>query len=93
MIFSNTLTVRGTVVTSQFYSENGKEPVGEVTVTKYSNNPKELEIDDEQISKAKGFASVTTTQKFGTRGAPTLKSVIDNKKAITVSIKTHDFYH
>lgn len=80
------IIVRGTVVTSEFYSENGNDPVGEVRVTKYSTDPKDLDIHD---NKKKGFTSVTTTQKFGTRGAPTLKTLTDKKKAINVSYQVN----
>lgn len=72
--------VSGTVVSSQFYSENGGEPVGEISVTKYSTDPKELNIKNTK----KGFAAVTTTQKFGTKDSPTFSTLVNKKKSITV---------
>lgn len=76
-------SVSGSVISSQFYSESGKEPVGEVSVTKYSSDPQELGLDYE--NKTKGCVSVTTTQKFGSSGAPSFKEITD-KKMIAVSL-------
>lgn len=53
----NKTKVQGQVTKSSFYSENGKEPVGEITVTKYSGDP------------THGIQSKTTTQKIGTKKA------------------------
>lgn len=66
--------VQGTVIRSQYYSENGNEPIGEISVTKYSTDPKDLSDDD------KGIKSITTTQKFGYKGTPSLKTITDKKK-------------
>ncbi|XP_060522944.1 serine/arginine repetitive matrix protein 2 isoform X2 [Cylas formicarius] len=64
--------VQGTVIESRYYSENGHEPVGHVTVTKYSTDPRDLGQN--------GVVSMTTTQKFGYKDAPTLKMLEDNDK-------------
>ncbi|CAH0564491.1 unnamed protein product [Brassicogethes aeneus] len=69
--------VQGTVIRSKYYSENGGEPVGQVSVTKYSNDPEDLG-SNEDLRCNKGISSVTTTQKFGSN---------DKKKTIT---KTND---
>lgn len=84
-------TVRGTVVSSSYYSENGSEPVGEVTVTQYSSDPNELGIDTSRNKqRLHGLAAITTTQKFGrnspaavsnTRTTP-LKAITTGNKVI-----------
>lgn len=66
------------MIRSQYYSENGKEPVGEVSVTKYSTDPKDLGSDEDLVRR--GITSITTTQKFGSKDAPSFKTVTDNKK-------------
>lgn len=73
--------VQGTVVRSEFHSENGQEPIGEISVTKYSTDPKDLGSSEDLESK-EGLTSVTTTQKFGYRGTPSLKSITDSRKAM-----------
>lgn len=72
--------VEGTVVRSEFYSENGEEPVGEISVTKYSTDPKDLAPHDDFV-KSGDVISVTTTQRFGQKGTPSLKSVVEKKRA------------
>ncbi|XP_044735500.1 microtubule-associated protein futsch isoform X2 [Chrysoperla carnea] len=68
--FNEKTQVRGTVVSSSYYSENGSEPVGEVTVTQYSSDPNELGIDTSRNKqRLHGLAAITTTQKFG-RNSP-----------------------
>lgn len=71
--------VQGTVVRSQFTSENGQEPVGEISVTKYSTDPKDLDSHQDLV-KSGDVVSVTTTQKFGQKGTPSIKTVADKKK-------------
>ncbi|GJQ80131.1 hypothetical protein Trydic_g19411, partial [Trypoxylus dichotomus] len=73
--------VQGTVIRSQYYSENGAEPTGEISVTKFSSDPKDLE--DENVTRDKGIASVTTTQKFGYKGTPSLKTITGKNKKTT----------
>ena len=74
-------SVQGTVIQSHYYSEDGHEPVGEVTVTKYSTDPDDFDTDTASSTKReKGITSVTTTQKFGYKGTPTLESVLDTKE-------------
>ncbi|CAG9856982.1 unnamed protein product [Phyllotreta striolata] len=71
---NTTTKVQGTFVSGEYYSENGQEPVGQITVTEYSNDPKDLGSD--APSTGKDFiTSVTTTQKFGYDDAPSLKSL------------------
>ncbi|KAK9752686.1 Smoothelin cytoskeleton protein [Popillia japonica] len=70
--------VQGTVIRSQFYSENGEEPEGEISVTKFSTDPKDL--GRENVIADKGVASVTTTQKFGYKGTPSLKTITNKSK-------------
>ncbi|VEN63861.1 unnamed protein product, partial [Callosobruchus maculatus] len=72
--------VQGTVVTSEYYSENGEDPVGQISVTKYSTDPKDLGTGDQVSSTNKGLTSVTTTQKFGYKDTPSLKSLTTKKK-------------
>lgn len=72
--------VQGTVIRSQFYSENGEEPEGEISVTKFSTDPKDL--GRENVIADKGVASVTTTQKFGYKGTPSLKTITNKSKVI-----------
>lgn len=71
-----TFSVQGTVIKSHYYSENGEEPRGEISVTKYSNNPNDFEGD---VENRDGLVSVTTTQKFGTKGTPTYNTIVDKK--------------
>lgn len=61
------------MIRSQYYSENGQDPVGEISVTKYSNDPRDLGRTD--TTTTKGITSVTTTQKFGYNDTPSLKSL------------------
>lgn len=70
--------VQGTVISSEFHSENGQEPVGQISVTKYSSDPKDFEKNDE-ITK-KGITSITTTQKFGYKDTPSLKTLTSSQK-------------
>ncbi|KYB26034.1 hypothetical protein TcasGA2_TC033929 [Tribolium castaneum] len=83
---TDTTKVQGTVIRSQYYSENGQEPVGEISVTKYSSDPKDLGRDED--GKSKGITSVTTTQKFGYKDTPSLKSLTSSKKKIEDESKT-----
>lgn len=78
--------VKGTIVKSEYYSENGKEPVGEISVTKYSSDPKDL--GSSENLKGKGVASVTTTQKFGYKDAPSLKSLTTDEDEIRTKATT-----
>lgn len=68
--------VQGTVIRSHYYSENGQEPIGEVSVTKYSTDPRDL---DGNVEDRNGLVSVTTTQKFGTKGTPSYRTITDKK--------------
>lgn len=72
--------VQGTVIQSHYYSEDGHEPVGEVTVTKYSTDPDDFDDTTSSTRRDKGITSVTTTQKFGYKGTPTLESMMDTKE-------------
>lgn len=66
--------VRGTMVSSSFYSENGSEPVGKVTVTQYSNNPSELTgIEAQRKHRLHELPVVSTTQTY--ESAPASKSI------------------
>ncbi|KRT85397.1 hypothetical protein AMK59_390, partial [Oryctes borbonicus] len=81
--------VQGTVIRSQYYSENGADPTGEISVTKFSSDPKDLEEDN--VVREKGIASVTTTQKFGYKGTPSLKTITGKTEKTTdekASLKT-----
>ncbi|CAG9773679.1 unnamed protein product [Ceutorhynchus assimilis] len=75
------IKVQGTVIRSEYYSENDQEPVGQVSVTKYSNDPRDLDQDGPVSSDGK-VTSVTTTQKFGYKDTPSLRSLTNNKKQI-----------
>ncbi|XP_044253053.1 uncharacterized protein LOC123004018 isoform X2 [Tribolium madens] len=75
---TDTTKVQGTVIRSQYYSENGQEPVGEISVTKYSTDPRDLGRDE--VGKNKEITSITTTQKFGYKDTPSLKSLTSSKK-------------
>lgn len=70
--------VKGTVITSEYHSENGQEPVGQISVTKYSSDPKDFGRSNETTKK--GITSITTTQKFGYRDTPSLKSLTSSQK-------------
>lgn len=70
--------VQGTVVRSQYYSENGQEPQGEISVTQYSVDLTDLGGSD-NVTEEKGIASVTT-QKFGYKGTPSLKTITSKTK-------------
>ncbi|XP_066246265.1 serine/arginine repetitive matrix protein 2-like isoform X2 [Euwallacea similis] len=73
--------VQGTVIRSEYYSENDNEPVGQVSVTRYSTDPRDLNQDG-IISTDGKVTSVTTTQKFGYKDTPSLRTLTDNKKDI-----------
>ncbi|XP_066151811.1 serine/arginine repetitive matrix protein 2-like isoform X2 [Euwallacea fornicatus] len=73
--------VQGTVIQSEYYSENDNEPVGQVSVTRYSTDPRDLNQDGIISSDGK-VTSVTTTQKFGYKNTPSLRSLTDNRKEI-----------
>lgn len=80
MVFPLSLIlVQGTMITSEYYSENGGEPVGQVSVTKYSTDPRDLGTDEDSIDN-KGITSVTTTQKFGYKDTPSLRTLTNKKK-------------
>ncbi|KAH0998575.1 hypothetical protein HUJ05_013365, partial [Dendroctonus ponderosae] len=79
--------VQGTVIRSEYYSENDQEPVGQVSVTKYSTDPRDLEQDGIIAVDGK-VSSVTTTQKFGYKDTPSLKSLTDKKKEICDTTET-----
>ncbi|KAF5290833.1 hypothetical protein FQA39_LY14595 [Lamprigera yunnana] len=68
--------VQGTVIKSHYYSENGHDPIGEVSVTKYSTDPKDFEG---VVDETNGLVSVTTTQKFGNKGTPSYKAIEDRE--------------
>lgn len=70
--------VQGTVIRSEYYSENDQEPVGQVSITKYSTDPRDLEQDG--VSMDGKLNSVTTTQKFGYKDTPSLRSLTDKRK-------------
>lgn len=71
--------VQGTVIRSQFYSENGAEPEGEISITEYSTDPNDLKAGA-PVTREKGITSVTTTQKFGYKGTPALKTLTGKDK-------------
>ncbi|RZC42027.1 uncharacterized protein BDFB_007720, partial [Asbolus verrucosus] len=75
---TDTSKVQGTMIRSQYYSENGEEPVGEISVTTYSSDPRDLGRNDDV--KRKGITSITTTQKFGYKDTPSLKNLTSSKK-------------
>ncbi|KAJ8972683.1 hypothetical protein NQ317_001703 [Molorchus minor] len=79
---SSTTKVQGTVIKSEYYSENGGEPVGQVSVTKYSTDPKDLGRNESTVNN-KGITSITTTQKFGYKDTPPLGSLTNKKKELT----------
>nr|XP_023020334.1 uncharacterized protein LOC111508923 [Leptinotarsa decemlineata] len=79
---TETTKVQGTLIRSEFYSKNGNEPIGEVSVTKYSTDPRDLVPDEESVNN-KGITSITTTQKFGYKDTPSLRSITNTKKEIT----------
>ncbi|KAG5891014.1 hypothetical protein JTB14_005788 [Gonioctena quinquepunctata] len=79
---TDTTKVQGTVIRSEFYSKNGNEPIGEVSVTKYSTDPRDLGKDDESADN-NGITRITTTQKFGYKDTPSLKSITNKNKEIT----------
>lgn len=66
------------MITSEYHSENGQEPVGQISVTKYSSDPKDFGKNDD--STKKGITSITTTQKFGYKDTPSLKSLTSSQK-------------
>ncbi|XP_031353277.1 titin-like isoform X2 [Photinus pyralis] len=70
---TGTTKVQGTVIKSHYYSENGHEPTGEISVTKYSNDQNDFEGE---VDETEGLVSVTTTQRFG-KGTPTKKAISD----------------
>ncbi|KAK4874661.1 hypothetical protein RN001_014021 [Aquatica leii] len=74
---TGTTKVQGTVIKSHYYSENGHEPVGEVSVTKYSTDPSDFEGDI--VDETGGLVSVTTTKKFGAKGTPTYRAIEDKE--------------
>ncbi|XP_076251085.1 uncharacterized protein LOC143190423 isoform X3 [Rhynchophorus ferrugineus] len=76
---NTTTKVQGTVVSSEYYSENGQEPVGQISVTKYSTDPRDLE-EEGMITTDGEVTSVTTTQKFGYKDTPSLKNLTGSKK-------------
>ncbi|KAL3274697.1 hypothetical protein HHI36_016074 [Cryptolaemus montrouzieri] len=78
--------VQGTVISSQYYSETGKEPIGQISVTKYSSNPRDLEPNGD-FSNDDGILSITTTQKFGFDDAPSLDELTNSGEEIC-DIKT-----
>ncbi|KAK9883725.1 hypothetical protein WA026_001913 [Henosepilachna vigintioctopunctata] len=71
--------VQGTVVSSQYYSETGKEPIGQISVTKYSSDPKDLGSNENLTYQDEGILSITTTQKFGFDDAPSLKQLTNSE--------------
>ncbi|XP_050309144.1 titin isoform X5 [Anthonomus grandis grandis] len=75
------IKVQGTVIRSEYYSENDQEPVGQISVTKYSSDPNDLRQDG-PVSMDGNVTSVTTTQKFGYKDTPSLKTLTNNKKEI-----------
>lgn len=77
---NNLFLVQGTVIESHYRSENGAEPVGEIKITKYSTDPKDLGDADGLLESSKGLTSVTTTQKFGYKGVPSFGTLVDKKK-------------
>lgn len=79
MLHTNIVLVQGTVIRSEYYSENDQEPVGQVSVTKYSTDPRDLNQDGVVSADGK-VTSITTTQKFGYKDTPSLKSLTGNKK-------------
>ncbi|XP_050513156.1 titin [Diabrotica virgifera virgifera] len=76
---NGTTKVQGTFITSEYYSENGQEPVGQISVTNYSTDPRDLSTE-EQIQNNKLVTSVTTTQKFGYEDSPSLETLTKNKR-------------
>ncbi|XP_063904658.1 titin-like isoform X2 [Zophobas morio] len=85
---TDTTKVQGTVIRSQYYSENGQEPIGEISVTKYSSDPRDLGRNENVNTK--GVTSVTTTQKFGYKDTPSLSSLTSSKKKKEICEKIED---
>ncbi|XP_045477090.1 microtubule-associated protein futsch-like isoform X2 [Harmonia axyridis] len=71
--------VHGTVMTSQYYSETGKEPVGEISYTEYSSDPRDLGVDENSTQNGE-ILSITTTQKYGYDDSPSLSQLTSTKK-------------
>lgn len=69
--------VQGTLIKSECHSENGQEPVGQISVTKYSSDPKDFGKNDNNSKK--GITSITTTQKFGYTDTPSLKTLTSSQ--------------
>ncbi|CAG9833010.1 unnamed protein product [Diabrotica balteata] len=80
---NGTTKVQGTFITSEYYSENGQEPVGQISVTNYSTDPRDLSTE-EQIQNNNLVTSVTTTQKFGYEDSPSLET-LTNKRTLEQS--------
>ncbi|XP_044759033.1 microtubule-associated protein futsch isoform X2 [Coccinella septempunctata] len=78
---NGTTKVQGTVISSQYYSETGKEPVGQISVTKYSSDPRDLG-SDEHSTRNGDILSVTTTQKYGYDDTPSLKQLTSTDQEI-----------
>ena len=76
------------MIRSQYYSENGQEPIGEISVTKYSSDPRDLGRNENVNTK--GVTSVTTTQKFGYKDTPSLSSLTSSKKKKEICEKIED---
>ncbi|XP_057654880.1 mucin-2 isoform X1 [Diorhabda carinulata] len=75
---NGTTKVQGTFVKSEYYSENGNAPVGQISVTKYSTDPRDLSTE-EQIQNNDLITSVTTTQQFGYENTPSLETLTNKK--------------
>ncbi|XP_072394526.1 uncharacterized protein [Diabrotica undecimpunctata] len=75
---NGTTKVQGTFITSEYYSENGQEPVGQISVTNYSTDPRDLSTE-EQIQNNNLVTSVTTTQKFGYEDSPSLETLTNKR--------------
>lgn len=66
-------------MTSQYYSETGKEPVGEISYTEYSSDPRDLGVDENSTQNGE-ILSITTTQKYGYDDSPSLSQLTSTKK-------------
>lgn len=55
--------------------------MGEVSITKYSTDPRDLGSEGDVV-RGSEVTSVTTTQKFGYKGTPSLKNITGGAKKV-----------
>lgn len=79
------------MITSEYHSENGHDPVGQISITKYSNDPKDFGNNDD--TSKKGITSITTTQKFGYKDTPSLKTLTASQKVSSIKCLKDYIFH